>query len=400
MNPRLIKGRPTIPAAKTRSIPGSGTETAVTLVVFGEKGIKRDDADWFPAFVLNHILGGGVFSSRLYQEIREKRGLAYSVYTYLDSLEGGGFIFGGAITIEYVFSWPGLGWLTVQAIEGKDYPLLQAMFLIFSGAVIVANLIAIPDVLPNVRPSGSVLTVALRGIRGIFADRIARGAYLVLAMVIAGERMLRPFLPLRIAEVAIGPTVAGIAEPLASPGIAGAVGLLTGLTALAGAIVSPLVATLLFPRLGYRRTATLTFLAGSAAALSIGFALSLPLLAVGVLMGRGVAYKNVICLGHLLDDKGQKMSKSKGNYIGITEEPNTMFAKVLSISDELMWRWFTLLSFKSMNEIDALKREVQNGRNPKEAKVMLAKEITSRFHGAPAAEAAERLQSRLEQNAD
>ena len=88
-------------------------------------------------------------------------------------------------------------------------------------------------------------------------------------------------------------------------------------------------------------------------------------------------------------DGVHKMSKSKNNYIGISEEPNTMFAKVLSISDELMWRWYTLLSFKSIAEIDALKREVQNGRNPKEAKVMLAKEITSRFHGAPAADAAE-----------
>ena len=66
-----------------------------------------------------------------------------------------------------------------------------------------------------------------------------------------------------------------------------------------------------------------------------------------------------------------------------------MFAKVLSISDELMWRWYTLLSFQSMDAIEALKREVQGGRNPKDAKVALAKEITSRFHGAAAAEAAE-----------
>ena len=88
-------------------------------------------------------------------------------------------------------------------------------------------------------------------------------------------------------------------------------------------------------------------------------------------------------------DGVEKMSKSKNNYIGISEEPNTMFAKVLSISDELMWRWYTLLSFQSMEAIEALKREVQGGRNPKEAKVALAKEITSRFHGAAAAEAAE-----------
>ena len=88
-------------------------------------------------------------------------------------------------------------------------------------------------------------------------------------------------------------------------------------------------------------------------------------------------------------DGVEKMSKSKNNYIGISEEPNTMFAKVLSISDVLMWRWYTLLSFKSMAEIEALKKEVEGGRNPKDAKVALAKEITARFHGAAAAEAAE-----------
>ena len=84
-----------------------------------------------------------------------------------------------------------------------------------------------------------------------------------------------------------------------------------------------------------------------------------------------------------------KMSKSKNNYIGITEEPNSMFAKVLSISDTLMWRWYTLLSFKSMADIDVLKSEVAGGRNPKDAKVMLAKEITARFHSAAAADSAE-----------
>ena len=88
-------------------------------------------------------------------------------------------------------------------------------------------------------------------------------------------------------------------------------------------------------------------------------------------------------------DGVDKMSKSKNNYIGIAEEPNTMFAKVLSISDTLMWRWFTLLSFKSMAEIEVLKKEVKGGRNPKEAKVMLAKEITARFHSEAAADAAE-----------
>lgn len=88
-------------------------------------------------------------------------------------------------------------------------------------------------------------------------------------------------------------------------------------------------------------------------------------------------------------DGVDKMSKSKNNYIGITEEANSMFAKVLSISDTLMWRWYTLLSFKSLAEIEALKKEVEGGRNPKDAKVMLAKEITTRFHSAAAADAAE-----------
>ena len=89
-------------------------------------------------------------------------------------------------------------------------------------------------------------------------------------------------------------------------------------------------------------------------------------------------------------DGVEKMSKSKNNYIGISEAPNTMFAKVLSISDVLMWRWYTLLSFKSLAEIAALKGEVEGGRNPKDAKVALAKEITARFHSAAAADAAER----------
>ena len=88
-------------------------------------------------------------------------------------------------------------------------------------------------------------------------------------------------------------------------------------------------------------------------------------------------------------DGVEKMSKSKNNYIGISEAPNTMFAKVLSISDALMWRWYTLLSFKSEAFIATLKAEVNAGRNPKEAKVALAKEITARFHSAAAADAAE-----------
>ncbi len=88
-------------------------------------------------------------------------------------------------------------------------------------------------------------------------------------------------------------------------------------------------------------------------------------------------------------DGVEKMSKSKNNYIAITEDANTMFAKVLSISDSAMWKWFTLLSFVPESEIAGLKREVEAGRNPKDAKVMLAKEITARFHSAAAAAAAE-----------
>ncbi|MBQ0957989.1 tyrosine--tRNA ligase [Ideonella sp. 4Y11] len=85
----------------------------------------------------------------------------------------------------------------------------------------------------------------------------------------------------------------------------------------------------------------------------------------------------------------EKMSKSKNNYVGITEPANTMFAKILSISDEQMWKWFTLLSFRHEREIEALKAGVAAGRNPKDAKVLLAKEITARFHSAAAADAAE-----------
>ena len=88
-------------------------------------------------------------------------------------------------------------------------------------------------------------------------------------------------------------------------------------------------------------------------------------------------------------DGVEKMSKSKGNTIGIAEAPEQMFAKLLSISDTLMWKYFTLLSFRPEAEITALQAEVASGRNPKDAKVMLAREITTRFHGAAAADAAE-----------
>ncbi len=88
-------------------------------------------------------------------------------------------------------------------------------------------------------------------------------------------------------------------------------------------------------------------------------------------------------------DGVDKMSKSKGNYIGISEDANSMFAKLLSISDTLMWNYYTLLSFRSLAEIEQLRREVEDGRNPKTVKVLLAKEIVTRFHSAAAADAAE-----------
>ena len=88
-------------------------------------------------------------------------------------------------------------------------------------------------------------------------------------------------------------------------------------------------------------------------------------------------------------DGVDKMSKSKGNYIAITEDANSMFAKTLSISDVLMWRWFELLSWRPEAELAALRAEVAGGRNPKDAKVQLAREIVSRFHDARAADAAE-----------
>ncbi len=85
-----------------------------------------------------------------------------------------------------------------------------------------------------------------------------------------------------------------------------------------------------------------------------------------------------------------KMSKSLGNYIGITESPDAMFGKVMSISDELMWRYFELLSFRPLAEIAGLKRSVQGGRNPRDVKLELAREIVERFHGTAAGERAQR----------
>jgi tyrosyl-tRNA synthetase len=87
-------------------------------------------------------------------------------------------------------------------------------------------------------------------------------------------------------------------------------------------------------------------------------------------------------------DGVNKMSKSLDNYVGITEPPGEMFGKLMSISDELMWRYYELLSFRSQDEIARIKRECSEGRNPREAKVLLAQEIVARFHSPKAAEAA------------
>ncbi|RTL48826.1 MAG: tyrosine--tRNA ligase [Rhodocyclaceae bacterium] len=87
-------------------------------------------------------------------------------------------------------------------------------------------------------------------------------------------------------------------------------------------------------------------------------------------------------------DGSNKMSKSLGNYIGIAESPKEIFGKLMSISDELMWRYYELLSFKATNDIAQLKQEIEGGRNPRDAKVMLAQEIVERFHSRKDAEEA------------
>ena len=87
-------------------------------------------------------------------------------------------------------------------------------------------------------------------------------------------------------------------------------------------------------------------------------------------------------------DGVQKMSKSLGNYIGINEAPNEMFGKLLSVSDDLMWRYIELLSFHPMTQVAAWKKETEEGRNPRDIKVMFAQEIVARFHSKAAAESA------------
>jgi len=87
-------------------------------------------------------------------------------------------------------------------------------------------------------------------------------------------------------------------------------------------------------------------------------------------------------------DGVQKMSKSLGNYIGITDSPSDMFGKIMSISDVLMWRYYELLSFKPLEEIEGYKAEIEQGKNPRDVKIDLAKELIARFHDEAAAEAA------------
>ena len=98
-------------------------------------------------------------------------------------------------------------------------------------------------------------------------------------------------------------------------------------------------------------------------------------------------------------DGVQKMSKSLGNYIGIYEPPNEIFGKVMSISDDLMWRYYDLLSFLSASEISALRRSIDEGKNPRDVKVQLAQELVARFHGSSASVAArEDFESRFQRN--
>lgn len=114
-----------------------------------------------------------------------------------------------------------------------------------------------------------------------------------------------------------------------------------------------------------------------------------------LLMGRELQKQygqaqQVVLMMPLLEglDGVNKMSKSLGNYIGVSEPPNEIFGKVMSVSDELMWRYYELLSFRGLDEIAGLRAEVSAGRNPRDVKVMLAQELVGRFHGTAAAAAA------------
>ena len=114
-----------------------------------------------------------------------------------------------------------------------------------------------------------------------------------------------------------------------------------------------------------------------------------------LLMGRelqkeqGITQQSIVMVPLLEGLDGvQKMSKSLNNYIGITDAPNEMFGKVMSISDDLMWRYYDLLSFRPLEEIAELKMRVEQGENPRDIKILLAKEIIARFHDEAAAEGA------------
>ncbi len=126
-----------------------------------------------------------------------------------------------------------------------------------------------------------------------------------------------------------------------------------------------------------------------------------------LLMGRELQKQNgqsaqcILTMPLLVGTDGvDKMSKSKNNYIGVTESPSNMFGKVMSISDDLMWNWYTLLSFKSLGDIEALKKACANGENPRNAKVALAQELVARFHNQQAAvDALAEFEARFKQGA-
>ena len=102
--------------------------------------------------------------------------------------------------------------------------------------------------------------------------------------------------------------------------------------------------------------------------------------------GRGMSPQVVITMPLLEGLDGvQKMSKSLGNYVGIDEAPGVMFNKLVSMPDSMMWRYFELLSFRSMEEINQLKKDVEQGANPRDIKILLARELIERFHGEEAA---------------
>ena len=115
----------------------------------------------------------------------------------------------------------------------------------------------------------------------------------------------------------------------------------------------------------------------------------------------GQAQQTVITMPILEGLDGvQKMSKSLNNYIGVSETPDEMFGKLMSISDDLMWRYFELLSFRPMNEIEGFKQEIANGKNPRDIKFLLGEEIVARFHDAAAAnQARENFIARFQQGA-